>query len=85
MSANNIQIIFIVNGQEQAEEVNVNQPLKAARNQALAHSNQTGRPMDEWQVLDDNGNPLDPNKSIEDLGLASGVQLTLTLGSGAGG
>lgn len=85
MSSNKIQIVFIVNGQDQPEEVNVHEPLKAARNQALADTNQTGRPVDEWQILDEGGHPLDPDKKIEDFNFKSGVHLTLTLGSGAGG
>lgn len=80
-----IQIVFIVNGHPQPEEVNVHEPLSAARNQALADSHNTGRPPDEWKVLDEQGNPLDPSKKIESYNFAPGVQLTLTLGSGAGG
>jgi hypothetical protein len=82
---NTIEINFIVNGQDQPETVNIHEPLSAARNKALADSNNTGRPMDEWKILDDKGDPLDPTKKIEDYNFASGVTLTLTLGSGAGG
>jgi hypothetical protein len=83
--SNKIEIVFIVNGQDQTEEVNVHEPLGAARNQALAHTNNTGRKPDEWQILDGSGNPLDAAKKIGEFGFASGVHLTLTLGSGAGG
>lgn len=85
MPDNKINIIFVVNGQEQPEEVNVNQPLAAARNKALADSNNSGRPPDEWAVYAEDGTALDPSAKIETFNFTSGVRLTLTLKVGAGG
>jgi hypothetical protein len=83
--SNKITIIFVVNGQEQEVEANENQPLKAARNKALADSHNTGRPPDEWVIYDEQGNELDPDRKIETFHFTSPVRLTLTLRVGAGG
>jgi hypothetical protein len=80
-----IKIVFVINGKEQAEEVNINQPLGAARNEALAHSHNTGRPAEEWAIYNDQGTELDPGAKIETFGFSDGVRLTLTLKVGAGG
>ncbi len=80
-----LHLVFVINGVEQPESVNDNQPLHAARNQALAHSKNTGRPMDEWIVYGPNGNVLEPGAKVKNLGLTDGARLTLSLGAGAGG
>lgn len=85
MPDNNINIIFVVNGQEQREEANVHQPLAVARNKALAHTNNTGRPPEEWGIYTEDGTELDPNAKIETFNFADDVRLTLTLKIGAGG
>ncbi len=85
-SKNQITLIFIVNGVDVRVEANVNSPLKEARNKALADSNNTGRPMDEWEIHNAAGQLLDPNKKIEELvGLTDGTRLFLNLRVGAGG
>lgn len=84
-SKNEITLIFIVNGVDVPVKANIHEPLKAARNQALADSNNTGRPMDEWEIHNAAGQPLDPDKKIGDLGLADGTRLFLNLKVGAGG
>jgi len=85
MSNDKITIVFVVNGQEQPEEVNLHEPLGAARNKALADSNNTGRPVDEWGIYKEDGTELDPSKKVETFNFPSGVHLTLTLKVGAGG
>lgn len=82
---NKINIVFVINGVDAAVEANTNEPLKAARNKALAQSNNTGRPVDDWQVTTEPGDLLDPEKKIEELGVQDGVRLLLTLAVGAGG
>jgi len=51
----------------------------------LTDSNNTGRPMDEWEIHNDAAQALDPDKKIEDLGLADGARLFLNLKVAAGG
>lgn len=82
---NKITIVFVVNGQEQPEEVNIDEPLAAARNKALSDSHNTGRPPDEWAVFTEAGQELDAKAKIETFHFQPGVRLTLTLKVGAGG
>jgi len=84
-SKNKITLIFIVNGVDVLVEANINEPIKVARNQALKDSNNTGRPVDEWEVHNDEGVALDPTKKIEELVLVDGARLFLNLKVGAGG
>lgn len=84
-SKNKITLIFIVNGVDVRVEENVNEPLKVARNHALEDSNNTGRPFDEWEIHNDAGQALDPNKKIEQSSLTDGTRLFLNLKVGAGG
>lgn len=84
-SQNKITLIFIVNGVDVLVEANINQPLKVARDKALKDSNNTGRPVDEWEVHNDEGEALDSTQKIEALGLGDGSRLFLNLKVGAGG
>jgi hypothetical protein len=84
-SRNKITLIFIVNGVDVSIDANIHEPLKVARNKALTDSNNTGRPMDEWEVHNVEGQTLDPDKKIEELGLVDGARLFLNLKVGAGG
>lgn len=84
-SHNKITLTFIINGVDVPIEANSNQPLTVARDKALKASNNTGRPVDEWEVHNENGEALDPHKKVKDLGLADGDRLFLTLKVGAGG
>ncbi len=83
---NKTSLIFVVNGLEVVlDHLNVNEPLKAAVNKALAESKNTGRPPADWQVKDERGNSLDQDRRIESYAFPPGTKLFLTLGVGAGG
>ena len=82
---NKMTVVFVVNGVDVPVEANIHEPLRAARDKALAESGNTGRPVDEWQVTDDQGQELAPDSKLEDLGLPDGARLFLTLKVGAGG
>jgi len=84
-SPNKISLIFIVNGVDVPIDANLNQPLKVAREKALKESNNTGRPADEWEIHNDKGQILDPDKKVKELGLTDGDRLFLNLKVGAGG
>jgi hypothetical protein len=84
-SQNKITLIFIVNGVDVLVDANVNQPLKVARDKALKDSNNTGRPVDEWEVHNDEGEALESTKKVGALGLGDGARLFLNLKVGAGG
>jgi hypothetical protein len=83
---NKIALIFVINGEDQAvEDVNVNQPLAAARNHALAESKNTGRPPEEWEVRDAQGTVLPTDVKVADFNFEVGARLYLSLRVGAGG
>jgi hypothetical protein len=80
-----IKIIFIINGQDYPIEANIQAPLMEAVQRALAESDNTGRPPDEWEVRDASGVLLEKNRTPKDLGLHEGARLFLSLRVGAGG
>lgn len=84
MADKHTSLVFIVNGTEVAlDHLGLSEPLRAARNKALAESKNTGRPPDDWQIKDAAGNQLDPDRRLDTL--PPGTKLFLTLGVGAGG
>jgi Protein of Unknown function (DUF2604) len=80
-----ITLIFIINGENFSVEANVNAPLRAAVEHALAESGNTGRPANEWEVRDSSGVLLEISRSPKDLGLKNSARLFLSLRVGAGG
>lgn len=80
-----VNLIFIINGQDYSIEANVHAPLIEAVQRALAESDNTGRPPDEWEVRDVSGVLLENNRTPKDLGLNEGARLFLSLRVGAGG
>ncbi len=80
-----IQLVFIINGQEFAVEINPRSPLKVGVHRALIVSENTGRAEDEWEVRDVSGALLEQTRSVQELGLRSGARLFLSLRVGAGG
>lgn len=82
---NKISLVFIVMGVDVPVEANMHEPLKVARDKALEQSNNTGRPVDEWQITNADGHELSPDSKIDELGLEDGARLFLTLKVAAGG
>jgi len=80
-----VSLIFIINGQDYSIEANVHAPLIEVVQRALAESDNTGRPPDEWEVRDVSGVLLENNRTPKDLGLNEGARLFLSLRVGAGG
>jgi len=82
---NNLALVFIINGEDVWVKTNPHAPLHAARAKALAESNNTGRPPEEWEIRSESGALLDPGATPEDLHLKENTRLFLTLKVGAGG
>lgn len=80
-----MKVTFIVNGVDVVIEMTGNQFLKTGRNGALRASNNDGRPPDDWELHTDAGKPLNPNKSLEKLGISDGARLFINLKVGFGG
>jgi len=79
-----ITLIFIINGETVEISTNVKAPLKSAVEKALQESENTGRPISDWQVKY-NGTVIDINAKVEDLNLPDKAKLLLTLKIGEGG
>ena len=79
-----ITLIFIINGESFPVETNIKAPLKSAVEKALHESENTARPITDWQVKY-NGQVLDMNAKVEDLNLPDNAELLLTLKVGEGG
>ena len=77
--------IFIINGENFPINTNINAPIAAAAERALAASGNNARPLSEWQLRDSNGVLIDMTRKVEDLGLKNGTRLFLSLRVGAGG
>ena len=82
---NKITFTVVVNGKDTEVEANVNSPLHTIIPEALRETGNTGQPQENWRILDQPGNQLDPNRKIEDYGFISGTKLFLSLREGVGG
>lgn len=79
-------LVFVVNGRDVVlDDVNPSWPLHTARNKAIAKSNSTGRPPDEWEIRDEGDQVLDPNRKISTFAFKSGTKLFLNVRVGGGG
>jgi hypothetical protein len=78
-------IIFIVNGVDDRVDGESDMMLGFLRDYALTETNNTGRPMVEWEIHNTDGQNLDPNKTVAENGLVDGSRVFLNLKVGAGG
>ena len=82
---NLISLTFIVNGTETlVEKVNLNQPLHVPVQKALEQTGNTGRSINEWQVIY-NDQTLDTNKKVEEFNFPENAVIFLSLKAGQGG
>lgn len=84
-SKNKQEIHVIVNGEPTVVEANLNAPLKTVIPQALAKTENTGQPPENWELRDAQGNELDLRKKIGEYGFGTAVVLKLNLKAGIGG
>ena len=81
-----LHLTFVVNGEKVDLELPPHEPLRAAVQQALAKSNNTGRDADQWELRYESGLIIpDVSKPVAEYGFAPGTCLYLTLRVGAGG
>jgi hypothetical protein len=80
-----ITLTVVVNGRDTEVEANVNAPLHTIVPEALRETGNTGQPLENWRILDQPGNQLDPNRRIEEYHFVSGTKLFLSLREGVGG
>ncbi|MER9548332.1 DUF2604 domain-containing protein [Mesorhizobium sp. M0322] len=84
-SNNKINLTIIVNGEPVSVEANVNAPLHTIIAKALTDSGNVGQPPENWELKDEGGAVLDASKKIEEIGIAAGQKLFLSLKAGAAG
>lgn len=82
---NSIHLTVVVNGAPTDVEANVNAPLRTIIPEALHETGNTGQAPENWRILDQPGNQLDPDKKIGEYHFASGTKLFLSLREGIGG
>jgi hypothetical protein len=81
--SNKITINFVVNGDPEAAEANLNAPLKAAVQKALAQSENESQPLENWIVTKEEGSDaLDLEQKVETFGFPDGVTLIVSLKAG---
>jgi hypothetical protein len=83
--AEKIEITVVVNGQSADLSANINEPLLAVRDQALAKTHNVGQSPDNWELKDKDGNVLDINQKIKDFDFGEKVTLFLSLKAGVAG
>lgn len=85
MANNKLTMTIIVNGVPTTVERNENAPLISAIERALADTGNVGQPVENWELRDERGNPLDVTRKIESFNFVDGVKLHLSLKAGVGG
>lgn len=85
MSKNKETLSVVVNGVLTEVEVNENAPLRTVIPIALQQTENTGQPIENWELRDADGNILDLNKKIGDYNFSEETKLFLSLKAGIGG
>jgi hypothetical protein len=80
-----LSLQIVIGGLTTSLEFNPKQPLHAVIAEALGKTGNSGRRPGEWLATNQAGDPLDTGKTLEELGIVSGMRLFLSPGAGAGG
>lgn len=81
-----MKITFVVNGEEVHLTPDLAQPLQEAVQEALIRSQNSARPISDWELRHENGVHIpDQSQWVGTYGFPEGVYLFLTLRVGAGG
>ena len=80
-----LQIVVIVSGQPVPVELNPNEPALNIVREALRKSGNVSQAIEDWELRDASGAPLDVSGKVSSLGLVDGSQLALQPRAAAGG
>lgn len=80
-----MRIRFIVNGETAPVDLDVGAPLFTGMRKALDDSENTARPLEDWELRDVSGVLLDRTLTAADYAIADDATLFATLRVGAGG
>lgn len=83
--ADKVRFTIVANGTPTEVEQNVNSPLKAVIERALSNTGNVGQPPENWELRDEQGVLLDPERKIASYGFAGAITLYLSLKAGVGG
>lgn len=80
-----IEFTIIVNGQPVPIKIDIYAEIREAIVQALDESGNSGQPIDNWELRDASGQPIDTGKKISEAGFTEDTKLFLSLKAGVGG
>jgi len=80
-----VRFTISANGQPVTFDAGLDEPLAAVRAKALELSRNVGRPADDWDLKDEAGTVLDPNRTVRDYHFGKEAFLFLSLRAGAAG
>ncbi|WP_051772754.1 DUF2604 domain-containing protein [Saccharothrix sp. NRRL B-16314] len=80
-----VELQVVVNGTPTAVEANPNAPLRSIIGRALAQTDNSGQPVENWELRDNAGGVLDLDAKIGSFGFGAGTRLFLNLRAGVGG
>ena len=85
MSDKLIEFTIIVNGQSVPIKIDLYAEIGEAVVQALDKSGNSGQPVENWELRDTSGHPIDTGQKIADSDIKNGAKLFLNLKAGVGG
>lgn len=80
-----LRVTFVIGGEPTEVEGKPQDQLVKLLEKALKQSENTGQPVEQWQVTDEPGNALDVTKTLAELGIVDGAILLASLKAGAAG
>ena len=85
MSGKQIEFTIVVNGQSVPVKIDLSAEIGEAVVQALNKSGNSGQPVENWELRDASGHPIDTGQKIADSDIKDGAKLFLNLKAGVGG
>ena len=85
MSGKQIEFTIVVNGRSVPVKIDLSAEIGEALVQALHKSGNSGQPVENWELRDASGHPIDTGQKIADSDIKDGAKLFLNLKAGVGG
>ncbi|WP_190242149.1 DUF2604 domain-containing protein [Bradyrhizobium algeriense] len=80
-----VEITMVVNGQPVVIKAVEEQPLHVARQKALEETKNLAQPPENWEIKNEAGERLDPDKKLGEFEFGKEVTLFLSLKAGVAG
>jgi hypothetical protein len=80
-----VAITVVVNGQPVLIQAVEQQPLHVVRQKALEETKNLAQPPENWEIKNEAGDVLDPDKKVGEFGFGKEVTLFLSLKAGVAG